>query len=162
MTRAPFRIERDPLTHPDVLALLVHHRASALRYSPECSVHALDAESLREPEVAFWTTWEGDTLLGMGALRALGDHEGEIKSMRVVEGHQGRGLGRAMLERLIVEARARGWQRISLETGSTDAFAPARALYEAAGFRTCAPFASYWNDPLSRCYAKILTADRAT
>lgn len=150
------RIVADDLSHPAVHDLLRAHRASALEHSPAESVHALDLGGLKAPGVDFWTMWDGDALVGMGALRALGDGHGEVKSMRVAAAYQRRGLGRAMLDHLIAEARARGWSRLSLETGSMAAFAPARAMYEAAGFTACPPFADYWDDPLSRCYTLAL------
>lgn len=150
------RIVRDGLTHPAILDLLLFHRAKALQYSPPCSVHALDVEGLRDPAVAFWSAWDGETLLGMGALKAIDARHGEVKSMRTVDGHQGKGVGATMLAHLIDEARARGWARLSLETGTMESYVPARAMYERAGFVRCPPFAGYTDDPLSCCYTLTL------
>jgi putative acetyltransferase len=103
----------------------------------------------RRPEVTFWTVWEGDTLLGCGALQALDAHHGEIKSMRTASAHRRKGAARAMLDHIIAEAGRRGYARLSLETGSHVAFKPAHALYASRGFSFCEPFAPYKPDPYS-------------
>ena len=82
-------------------------------------------------------------LLGIGAIRCLSPDHAEIKSMHTAEAARGRGIGRAMLTHLLEVARTRGFRRVSLETGTTAAFAAARALYHSAGFISCGPFASY-------------------
>ena len=109
--------------------------------SPPESVHALDIAALRKPEITFWTAWSQDELLGCGALKALAPRHGEVKSMRTVSAKRRAGVGRAMLEHIVAEARARSYVRLSLETGAMEAFAPARRLYESFGFTYCAPFA---------------------
>ncbi|MGL4314745.1 MAG: GNAT family N-acetyltransferase [Sphingomonas sp.] len=145
-----FRIVEDDLTSAPVQALIALHVNGMLAYSPACSVHALDVDRLRAPGVTFWTLWEGTALLGCGALKALDASEGEIKSMRTDPAALGRGVGTAMLRHIIAEARGRGYQRLSLETGSGPAFEPAWRLYERHGFVACGPFASYRDDPFSR------------
>jgi putative acetyltransferase len=100
--------------------------------------------------VSFWSAWVGGQLVAMGALKALGDGAGEIKSMRVADAFLGRGLGRAMLEHILAEARRAGMTSLWLETGSTPDFDPALRLYERAGFKFCGPFADYKPDPFSR------------
>jgi len=137
------------LDHPQVLELLEEHLRSSRLHSPPESVHALDVQSLRHPEIAFWTVWEGDELLGCGAFRRLDASHAELKSMRTAYAHQRKGVGRAMLEHLLAEAIAGGFVRISLETGSPDAFAPARALYRDMGFDECGPFTGYVPDAYS-------------
>lgn len=117
--------------------------------SPPDSVHALDIDRLRRPDVTFWTVWEGSELLGCGALRELSPEHGEVKSMRTADAHRGRGVGRAVLSHIIEEAQARAYGRLSLETGRTKAFEPAHKLYESFGFTRCAPFADYVDDPFS-------------
>jgi putative acetyltransferase len=112
-------------------------------------VHALDLAALRKPEITFWTAWSGVELLGCGALKTLAPAHGEVKSMRTASAKRRGGVGRAMLEHIIAEARARSCTRLSLETGSMDAFLPARRLYESFGFTCCAPFADYTEDPNS-------------
>ena len=146
------RIVRDDLSHPDVVALIELHLRAAFENSPPGSVFALDLSGLRASDVTLWTAWEGDALLGMGALKALGAGEGELKSMRTAPGQLRRGVARAMLDRLIAEGRARGYGRLSLETGSNAPFAPARALYSGAGFVECGPFADYTDMAFSRYY----------
>ncbi len=142
-------IEADDLSRPVVHALLAEHLASMRSQSPADSVHALDLARLQRPEISVWTAWEGATLLGCGALKALGPTDGEIKSMRTPETRRRRGAGRALLMHLLDVARSRGYERVSLETGSQAAFEPARRLYAQAGFERCGPFADYRDDPNS-------------
>ncbi|WP_239017828.1 GNAT family N-acetyltransferase [Sphingomonas aracearum] len=150
------RIERDDLSRADVVALVALHVAAARENSPPEQVFALDASGLREPAVALWTAWDGGELLGMGALKELDPRHGEIKSMRTAPVHQRKGVARLMLDHLIVEARGRGYRRLSLETGGNAAFAPARAMYEAAGFTPAEPFAGYTDRAFSRYYTLAL------
>lgn len=128
---------------PRVVDLLRIHLQGMHANSPPGSVHALDLSGLRVPEVALFTAWDGDQLLGMGALKALDDQTGEIKSMRTAAQHLRRGVAAALLEHLIGVARARGYRRISLETGSGPAFEPALALYRKRGFVNGEAFADY-------------------
>lgn len=139
----------DDLRHPDVIALLQEHLDWMHRTSPPESVHALDLDALRQPDIAFWTLWDGEALAGCGALRALDATHGEVKSMRTAQTHLRRGVAATMLDHILAEARRRGYARISLETGSMAYFAPAHALYARAGFRPCAPFGDYVEDPNS-------------
>jgi len=144
------RIERDDLFRAEVRALLTEHLTSMHALSPPESVHALGLEDLKSADVTFWTVWEGDVLMGCGALKELDAQHGEIKSMRTPATRRRRGAGRAVLAHIVAEARARGYVRLSLETGSLEAFKPAQALYESFGFVYCGPFASYEEDPYSR------------
>lgn len=132
-----------------ILALLEAHLAAAKAHTPICSVHALDANLLRAPGIDFWALWDGEDLLGVGALKELSPAHGEIKSMHVAEAKRRTGAGRALLTHIIAEARTKGMRRVSLETGSSDYFRPARALYRAHGFSDCAPFGAYAPDPNS-------------
>jgi len=139
------------LERADVQALLAAHAQGMLASSPKDSCHFLDLSGLQTPDVSFWTIWEGDTLLGMGALKQLDATHGEIKSMRTAAEHLGKGAGTAMLRHIIDTARARGLTRLSLETGSTPPFEPALRLYERHGFTLCDAFAGSDNDdPFSR------------
>jgi putative acetyltransferase len=142
-------IRVDDLTGPEIRALLEEHLRNMHELSPPESVHALDLAALRRPEITFWTAWDGRTLLGCGALKGLDPTHGEVKSMRTASAHRRKGVGRAMLEHIIAEARARSYRRLSLETGSMAAFLPARRLYESFGFAHCGPFADYAEDPNS-------------
>lgn len=148
-SEAGFLIRHDDLRGPEVHALLEEHLAHMRAISPPESVHALDLERLRHPGIHFWTVWDGADLLGCGALKRLGEHDGEIKSMRTATRHQRRGVARAMLAHILDHARANGMQRLWLETGFTEHFTPARALYAAFGFVPCGPFADYREDPHS-------------
>ncbi len=142
-------IRVDDLTSPAVHALLEEHLAEMRRVTPPESVHALDLEALRRPEVTFWSAWEGEELMGCAALKELDPTHGEVKSMRTAPLYRGRGVARALLEHLLAEARRRGYRRLSLETGSFPFFDPARRLYASFGFAPCAPFADYREDPNS-------------
>ena len=153
---AGFRIVRDDLTHPRVIALIELHLRSAFENSPPGAVFALDLSGLRDPSVTLWSIWDGDDLLGMGALKQLDAAHGEIKSMRTAPDHLRRGVAAMMLDHLVVEAQGRGYRRLSLETGSNDAFAPARALYERTGFTETGPFADYSDTGFSRYYTLAL------
>ncbi|MBK8725176.1 MAG: GNAT family N-acetyltransferase [Holophagaceae bacterium] len=123
------------------------------RISPPGSVHALDLEALRGPHISFWSVSTGDgpdaELMGCGALKELDPSHGEIKSMRTADAHRGKGVARAMLAHILAEARARGYTRVSLETGAQAEFEPARRLYASHGFSTCPPFGHYREDPHS-------------
>jgi len=150
------RIERDDLTHPDMVALIELHLRSAFENSPPGSVFALDLSGLRDPAVTLWSAWDGDDLLGMGALKQLDAGHGELKSMRTAPAHLRKGVAATMLDHLIAEGRRRGYARLSLETGSNAPFAPARAMYERAGFVPCGPFADYSDESFSRYYTLAL------
>ena len=141
------RIELDDLSRPEVHGLLREHLANMHELSPPESVHALDVSQLVGPDISFWTVWDGSELLGCGALKELDSKHGEVKSMRTPRALRRRGAGSAVLDHIIAEARARGYRRLSLETGSIDAFQPARSLYERFGFSYCGPFADYDLDP---------------
>jgi putative acetyltransferase len=142
-------IKADNLTGPEINALLQEHLANMHEHSPPESVHALPIEKLRGPDITFWSIWEGDELLGCGALKQLNGQHGEIKSMRTVSRHLRKGVARAVLDHIIAEGKRRGYRRLSLETGSVTAFEPARRLYERAGFQYCEPFGDYVEDPNS-------------
>jgi len=143
------KIEIDDLSHPAVHALLNEHLQSMYELSPPESVHALDLAELRQPEVKFWSAWDGSLLLGCGALKELDPRHGEVKSMRTPNGLRRRGAGRAILAHIIEVARSRAYERLSLETGSMEAFKPAHRLYESFGFTYCGPFGEYVEDPNS-------------
>jgi putative acetyltransferase len=142
-------IRVDDLRGPQIQRLLQEHLHSMTLYSPPESIHALDFDELRRPEVTFWSAWEEGELLGCGALMELDRRHGEIKSMRTVRAHLRKGVARTMLNHIIDEARRRGYARLSLETGTNPAFAPARELYASFGFVYCEPFAQYAPDPYS-------------
>jgi len=150
------RIFEDDLSSDKVVRLLGEHLDGMHRHSPPGSVHALDLNGLRAEDVTFWTIWNGSELLGCGALKELDAAHGEIKSMRTALRHLRKGVGSAMLSHLLIEARARGYTRLSLETGSGPAFDPAISLYRASGFSDCGPFADYEAGPFSRFMTRLL------
>ena len=143
------QIEIDDLSRPEIHALLNEHLQSMHALSPAKSVHALDLERLRAPDITFWSAWEHGRLLGCGALKELDPAHGEVKSMRTPSARRRSGAGRAILAHIIEVAKARGYQSLSLETGAVDAFKPAQTLYESAGFVRCGPFGDYPEDPFS-------------
>jgi len=142
-------IEVDDLSRHEIHELLREHLRNMALHSPPESIHALDLDALRKPEITFWSVWEGRRLVGCGALKALGADHGEIKSMRTADGHRRKGVGRRMLAHIIAEATRRSYRRLSLETGTAPAFDPARRMYESFGFTYCEPFADYVEDPHS-------------
>lgn len=150
------RIEVDDPLRPPVRQLILEHLHSEMALSPPESVQALRPEALTAANVTFWTAWQGDELVGCCALRELDPEHGEVKTMRTREAFRGRGVGRALLENLIRVARARGLERLSLETGTTEDFEPARRLYRRLGFVESGPFGDYSEGPHSFFMAKVL------
>ena len=147
--KMPLRFRVDDLSGEPTRALIRQHLAGMRAISPPESVHALDVDGLRESDVTFWSVWVGDQIAGCGALKRLDGRRGELKSMRVADAFLGQGVGRAILDHLIAQARARGMKSLWLETGSTGPFVPALRLYESAGFVRCDPFEAYTADPFS-------------
>ena len=151
-----YRIVEDDLTGPEVAALLELHLAEMHQWSPACKVHAMPIERLRQPDVTFFSAWDGETLAAVGALKALGGERGELKSMRAAPEYRGKGAGKAILEHLIAEARERGYTWVGLETGVPEPFVPARTLYASYGFKDCDAFADYVLDEWSVCMSRAL------
>ena len=139
-----------------VQQLLTDHVADMYATSPAESVHALDLDALRGPGLAFWSVWDGQLAVGCGALKILDDGDVELKSMRTSAASRGKGVGTALLQHLLDEARRRGAKRVLLETGSQLFFAPARRLYERHQFSQRGPFGGYAEDPNSCFYELML------
>jgi putative acetyltransferase len=154
------RIELDDLSHPAVHGLLREHLANMYELSPADKVFALDLAKLRAPDITFWTAWDGETLLGCGALKELSAKHGEVKSMRTPVKQRRRGAGRALLVQIIDTARQRGYELLSLETGSHPAFLAAQGLYRSMGFQYTGPFGPYKEDPHS-VFMSLPLAERA-
>lgn len=151
-----FNVRPGGLDHPAVLRLLQEHLDEMHATSPPESVHALDVGRLAGPGVTFWAAWDGDVVLGCGALATLDARHGEVKSMRTAAAARGRGVATAVLDVVVAEARRRGMTRLSLETGTQAHFAPARRLYARHGFVGCGPFAGYGLDPHSAFFTLVL------
>ena len=143
------RIIQGDFSHPRVVDLLQIHLTSARAETAPGSAHALDLTALQSPDINFWTIWDDETLLGVGALKRLSADHGEVKSMHTAQAMRGRGVGTAMLRHIIATARTNGMSRLSLETGSMEYFEPARKLYAGFGFEFCPPFGPYREDPNS-------------
>lgn len=143
------KISEGGLDDPQVAGLLRRHIVAARAQTAPGSAHALDLSRLKAPDITFWTAWEGEAALGVGALKRLCADHGEVKSMHTAAAARRRGVGGALLVHIIAAARTGGLSRLSLETGSWDYFRPARTLYERHGFVACAPFADYVDDPNS-------------
>jgi putative acetyltransferase len=182
--RGEMRIVEDDLSGEAIRALLQIHFDGMLANSPPGSCHFLDLDELRGPgvpdpayrsertlwrdskrsgdgarqhgRVTFWSIWDDDELAGCGAIKELAPTHGEIKSMRTAEAHLGKHVGSEMLAHIVDVARQRGYQRLSLETGSTDAFAAAIRLYKRFDFVACEPFGDYKPDPFSRFFTLVL------
>lgn len=142
-------IQKENPTNPDLSVLFARHTADMHTDTPPESIHMMNAGDLDHPQVHFFVLREAGVPVAMGAFKIFDGTHAEIKSMHVLAEHRGRGLSRAMLAHIVQAAQAAGVTRLSLETGSQDAFKPARALYETAGFATCPPFGDYVLDPMS-------------
>ncbi|PEY38416.1 GNAT family N-acetyltransferase [Bacillus cereus] len=142
-------IKIDDLTGTEVEKLLMDHLQSMTLHSPPESRHALDLDELRQEDITFWSAWEGKDLVGCCALKELNSQHGEIKSMKTSSMHLRKGVAKRLLQHIIEEAKRRGYQRLSLETGSMGVFIPARSLYTSMGFQYCKPFSEYKEDPNS-------------
>lgn len=150
------KIRLDNVTSSEIIALLQEHHSDMQLHSPEESVHALDISALQASDITVWSAWIGDELAGCGALKVLDNNGGEIKSMRTTLAHLRKGVAAKLLDRILDEAKKRAYSKLSLETGSMDAFMPARKMYERFGFSYCAPFADYTEDPYSVFMEKAL------
>jgi putative acetyltransferase len=142
-------IKIDDLSGSEIAEFLEEHIKEMKSVSPPESKHALDLEGLRKPEIKFWTVWENSRLIGCGAMKELDANHAEIKSMRTAISFRGEGVASMLLQHILNEAKLRGYRRISLETGSMPFFEPARKLYVKYGFKNCAPFSTYREDPNS-------------
>ncbi len=149
-------IKVDDLRGPEVALLLTEHLDDMYAVSPPESVHALDLEKLRKPEITFWSVWDGESLAGCGALKQLSEDHAEIKSMRTSNLYRGKGVAIKLMEHILSAANERNYKRLSLETGTQDFFEPARKLYERFGFEYCGPFGDYAEDPYSAFMTRLL------
>ncbi len=153
-------IKIDDLQGPEIHALLQEHVRNLALHSPPESCHALDINALRHSDITFWTAWSDQSssaqLLGCGAIKQLDAQHAELKSMRTDAAHLQKGVAQAILSHILQVAKQRGYKRISLETGSVQAFVPALSLYAKNGFVKCGPFANYVLDPFSVYMTKVL------
>lgn len=151
-----YRIVEDDLNGAAVIELLAFHLAEMHLLSPPCKVHAMPVERLRQPDVTFYSAWDGDSLAAVGALREIDPARGELKSMRATPEYRGRGAGEAILLHLLAEARRRGYGWLGLETGRPEAYRPAQNLYRKHGFTDCEDFGDYIGDEFSMCMSRTL------
>jgi len=150
------QIKLDDLRGPEIAVLLTEHLQCMAQVSPPESIHALDLDRLRQPDITFWTAWDGSQLAGCGALKQIDPTHGEVKSMRTAKTHLRRGVAAQILDQIMTEARRRGYQRLSLETGANSYFEPAHHLYRKAGFRECPAFTGYKPDHNSLFFTREL------
>jgi len=151
-----YRIVEDDLTGEAVVELLAFHLAEMHTLSPPCKVHAMPVERLRQPDVTFYSAWDGDKLAAVGALREIDAGRGELKSMRATPDYRGKGAGEAILIHLVEEAKRRGYDWLGLETGRPAAYIPAQNLYRKHGFAPCEDFGDYIGDDFSMCMSRAL------
>jgi putative acetyltransferase len=154
-----FTVAPDSPLDPDVQTLLSAHLAFANEHSPPEDIHALDVAGLLAENISFFSVRHDSQLLGVGALKQLDPEHAEVKSMHTAKAARGRGVGSAIFDHLLDTARARGCRRVSLETGTMEAFAPARALYATRGFVICPPFGQYFLSPNSVCMTLELDSE---
>jgi putative acetyltransferase len=139
----------DDLSGPEIADFLAEHIREMRSLTPLESKHALDLDGLRRPGITFWSVWDGESLVGCGAIKRLDPVHAELKSMRTAPERKRSRVASVLMEHIVSEARRMGFNRLSLETGSEEPFLPARRLYEKFGFEYCEPFADYRPDPLS-------------
>ena len=151
-----------PAPTPALEALVDAHTTFCDGTAPPESCHRLPVSALFTPDITMWTASDEDALLGMGALKALSETDGEIKSMHTTAAARGKGVARKILQTILTEAKSRGYTGLWLETGVHDDFAPARKLYQAHGFTDCSPFGSYIEDPHSVFMTLDLSQSEAT
>jgi putative acetyltransferase len=137
------------LENEQVIAMLKYHFDTNISVTPEGSAHVFDLSRLQQPDIRFWSAWNGEALMGTGALKRMDEDNGEVKSMHTRVTSRRSGVGQAMVLHIMAEAKSMGLKRLWLETGSFDFFAPARALYAKHGFVECEPFEGYTKDPHS-------------
>lgn len=150
------RIVVDDLSGAQIAEFLEDHMREMRSVSPPESVHALDLDGLRKPEVTFWSVMDGDTVVGCGAIKRLSPDHAELKSMRTAAARKRSGIASLLLGHIITETGRAGFGRLSLETGSGDFHEPARELYRKFGFACCDPFGDYQPDPLSVFMTKVI------
>ncbi|GAA2592975.1 GNAT family N-acetyltransferase [Streptomyces tubercidicus] len=150
------KIVVDDLSGPEIARFLDEHVQQMRSLTPLESKHALDLDSLRKPDITFWSASDGGSLVGCGAIKRLDGDHAELKSMRTRPTRQRSGVASRLLEHIVAEAQRMGFTRLSLETGAADFFLPARRLYEKFGFQYCDPFAEYRPDPNSTFMTRAL------
>ena len=150
------KIQVDNLESAEVERLLQEHHDDMLKHSPPESVHALDLSSLKAPDVTFWTAWINGELAGCGALKKLNEKHAEIKSMRTSQQFLRKGVAAKLLAHMLNTAKTQSFAKISLETGTKNAFIPAQKLYKSFGFQECQPFSNYKEDPYSLFLTKAI------
>ena len=154
MSHNVIKIKLDDLSDGKIIALMQEHLVDMHATSPPESVHALDLQALKSPDITFFSAWDNDELAGCVALKRLNALDAELKSMRTVVEHRNKGVGSLLLRHTYAYATAQGFSNISLETGTQDYFMPAHQLYKKFGFVECPPFADYQCDPNS-CFMRI-------
>ena len=141
--RNQIEIKLDDLSGDSIKKLLQTHLTNAALHSPQDAIFALDLEALKAPEISFWSVWQNEEILACGAIKMLDKEHAEIKSMHTLEKARGKGIGNQLVNHIIQQARAKNIKRLSLETGTADAYFPAHRLYKRHGFQECPAFSDY-------------------
>lgn len=149
-------IKLDDLSGEPIKKLLETHLKNAALHSPEDAIFALDIKALKAPEISFWSAWQDDQILACGAIKMLDQEHGEIKSMHTLEKARGKGIGNQLVCHILQQAKGKNIKRLSLETGTAEAYYPAHRLYKRHGFEQCRPFADYQESIHSLYMTKIL------
>ena len=144
--------------NPEVNELLIKHFIELRAASPEGSAHVLDIPGLKVPSIKFWSLWDDKKLIGCGALKFLDKEHGEFKSIRIHDNFRNQGYGTNVINHLISEAKKLNIKRLSIETGASEFFIPARKLFKKTGFTICEPFAHYKED-INSVYLTMLIDD---
>tara|TARA_B100000795_G_C22558883_1_gene345510 strand:+ start:217 stop:684 length:468 start_codon:yes stop_codon:yes gene_type:complete len=139
--------------------LLVSHFIELRSVSPEGSAHVLDITGLKDPSIKFWSLWEEDNLMGIGALKFIDKEHGEFKSIRVIDKFRNNGNGLKVINHLVNEAKKLNIKRLSLETGAGNFFVAARQLFNKSGFEVCEPFSQY-KDDINSVYMTMLISNK--
>jgi len=140
----------------ELAQLLKAHWLFCTSTTPIEHVYALDASRLFTPDITVFGARVHGELVGVGALRKLGHEHAELKSMHTLAKLRGLGIGKAMVDHIEQFAKEQGVKRLSLETGATEPFKPARLLYKSLGYQDCEAFGDYVLSEDNTCMTKLI------
>lgn len=140
----------------ELAQLLQAHWVFCTTTTPIEHVYALEASRLFTPDITVFGARVFGELVSVGAIRRLDADHAELKSMHTLAKTRGNGIGKAMVAHIEAFAKVQGMQRISLETGSSEPFKPARELYKSLGYEECEAFGDYVLGEHNTCMTKII------